>query len=91
MSTRKEIICQCWDRLHGNRVPIFYWDDGSTTEYYYDWINNLIRSENGFAVPIEADDSEITVRYLTDLILKLEGMIVDYYRKNYDIDLGIYD
>lgn len=91
MSTRKEIISKCWDKLHGNRVPLFYWDDGSHTEYYYDWINNLIRSENGFAVLIEADDSEITVQYLYDLILDLEWEIIKYYREHYGINLAIYD
>ena len=85
MESRKEIINRLWHEIHGNRVPVFIWDDDTTTAYYYDWVNNLIRSDNGFAVPIDASDTELTRNYLLELITRLEDEIVSHYYDHFNV------
>lgn len=89
--TRKEKICRIWDEIHGNNVPIFYWKNDFRSRYFYDWINNLIRTEDGFAVQIDAEDSQITKTYILDLIYKLEEQIIIHYRDKEHIDICLPD
>lgn len=85
MEARKEIITRLWHNIHGRFVEKFYWDDGSTTAYYYDWVNNLIRSENGFAIPIDVPDNELNEDAIRELITRLEDEIVNHYYEHFNV------
>lgn len=86
-SQRTEIINKIWNDLHGDRDPLFYWSDDTETAYYYDENDDTIKSDNGFSVSVDKPTDEINKRYIYDIILKLEGKIVQYYRNELNHEL----
>lgn len=87
MSERGKIITKLWCELHDDRMPLFYWRDGSRTEYRYDSATDSITCDLGFSVRLDVDDSGLTKHYLYDRIDQLEADIVIYYREHYKIEL----
>ena len=84
---RNEIIDKIWNDIHGRYKSIFYWMDGSKTEYHYDADTDAIVSDNGFSVKVAVPTDQLSRDYIYNFIENLEGDIAKYYLEHYKIVL----
>lgn len=84
---REEIVAEIWNEIHGRFKSVFYWMNGTKTEYHYDPVSDSIISDNGFSVRVSVSDDKLTRDYIYGLIERLEGDIAEYYRIHYNIIL----
>ena len=89
--SRKEIITEQWNSIHGRFVPMFRWRNHENMRYQYDEQNDCIKADCGISIPIDVPTNQINKMSLRKVIRQLEYKVYREYKIKYDIDLGIDD
>ena len=83
---RKERIKELWNKIHGDLVPIFYWQFHPNMEYWYDDETDCLKCDCGLVMPIDFKDDELNERNIRNLIWEMRNKIyADYKKMGWDI------
>lgn len=86
----EESILNVFNAVHGNRLPMFTWDNYSSMKYEYNKISNSIECECLFEinkVSVEGPTRRITIKEVIDLVQRLGDEIHKKYEADYGINL----
>lgn len=90
--TRENKIKRIFKQIHGNHIPMFYWDNHTPMRYEYSPINNSITCDCGVSISLESiEDEDINFQNILSEIFKLEECVWDDFKNNRGVVLETHD
>ncbi len=92
METRGEKIQSVLNRLNGTKTQDLYFKNASVPyiSYWYDEPTDLLMTQY-VAVNITHKTEDIDIAVIDDYLSQLEDKLMDYFKKNFNIELLSYD
>lgn len=92
METRGEKIQSVLNRLNGTKTQDLYFKNASVPyiSYWYDEPTDLLMTQY-VAVKITYKTEDIDIAVIDDYLSQLEDKLMDYFKKNFNIELLSYD
>lgn len=92
METRGEKIQSVLNRLNGTKTQDLYFKNSCVPyiSYWYDEPTDLLMTQY-VAVKITHTTEDIDIAVIDDYLSQLEDKLMDYFKKNFNIELLSYD
>ena len=92
METRGEKIQSVLNRLNGTKTQDLYFKNAYVPyiSYWYDEPTDLLMTQY-VAVKISHKTEDIDIAVIDDYLSQLEDKLMDYFKKNFNIELLSYD